>query len=306
MLTPEAQGGRLSLTFSFVWIIVVSNIITTAFCFLFLAKIARITQVRTSLVLPFILLLIYVGAFAENNTFGDVVVMLVFGALGWVMVQTDWPRPPLILGLVLGQLAEQNLFLTIDNYGMDWLGFPGVAGLFALTMLGIFYPLFQKWREKRNKPRYKQLAEAEELQAKEAVPVSIWFSIFSEFRPGLFPWVVGFLGLSLAFLQLNLDAARAVKTIGHGLVKARDQEATRLTRETVKISAWILGYFAAIWLLGFPVATVVMTFLYLKLAKERWLTTLILAFLTWVSFYGLFIYFLHVPFPEGVLFAWLR
>ncbi|HEX5033247.1 MAG TPA: tripartite tricarboxylate transporter permease, partial [bacterium] len=84
MLTPEAQGGRLSLTFSFVWIIVVSNIITTAFCFLFLAKIAKITQVRSSLVIPFILLLVYLGAFAENNAFGDVVVMLAFGALGWV------------------------------------------------------------------------------------------------------------------------------------------------------------------------------------------------------------------------------
>ena len=57
MLTPEARGGHLSLTFSFVWIIVVSNIITTAVCFLFLGKIARITQVRTTLVIPFILLL---------------------------------------------------------------------------------------------------------------------------------------------------------------------------------------------------------------------------------------------------------
>jgi hypothetical protein len=114
------------------------------------------------------------------------------------------------------------------------------------------------------------------------------------------------LGLSLAFLQLNLDTARAVKTIGHGSVKARDQAATRLTRETVRISAWILGYFVVIWLLGFPVATAVMTFFYLKLARERWFITLVLTLVTWVSFYGLFIYFLHVPFPEGVLFGWLR
>jgi TctA family transporter len=323
MLAPEAQGGRLSLTFSFVWIIVVSNIITTAICFLFLAKIARITQVRSSLVLPFILLLVYIGAFAENNAFGDVVVMLFFGALGWVMVQTDWPRPPLILGLVLGKLAEQNLFLTIDNYGIEWLSFPSVIALFALMVLGTFYPLFQRWRQKRNKLRYKQLAEVAELQAKEAVPVSIWMPIFSlfvvalfawalwqawdwQFRPGLFPWVVGFLGLPLAFLQLNLDVAGAVKTIGHGLVEVRDQDAPHLTRETVKISAWILGYFVAIWFLGFSVAIAVMTFLYLKLAKERWLITLVLTILAWVSFYGLFVYLLHVPFAEGVLFAWLR
>src|SRR5262249_29428014 len=154
-------------------------IITTAVCFLFLGKIARITQVRASLVIPFILLLSYIGAFAENDAFGDVVVMLVFGALGWVMVQADWPRPPLLLGLLLGIVAEQYLFITIDNYGMDWLGFPGVVALFALTVLGTFYPLFQRWREKRNKPRYKQLAAVAELQAKEAVPASIWLSIFS-------------------------------------------------------------------------------------------------------------------------------
>jgi putative tricarboxylic transport membrane protein len=323
MLTPETKGGHLSLTFSFVWIIVVSNIIITAICFLFLAKIAKVTEVRSTLVIPFILLLVYIGAFAENNTFGDVVVMLVFGALGWVMVQTGWPRPPLILGLVLGKLAEENLFLTIDNYGMAWLGFPSVVALLALMVLGTFYPLFQRWRERKNKPEYKQLAAVAELQAKEAVPVSIWWSIFSlfvvalfawalwqawdwEFRPGLFPWVVGFLGLPLAFLQLNLDIAGAVKTIGHGLIKARDQEATRLTRETVKISAWILGYFAAIWLLGFSIAIVLTTFLYLTLAKERWLITLVLTLFAWVSFYGLFVYLLHVPFPEGLLFSWLR
>jgi putative tricarboxylic transport membrane protein len=323
MLIPESQGGHLSLTFSFVWIIVVSNIITTAICFLFLGKIARITQVRSSLVIPFILLLSYIGAFAENNAFGDIVVMLVFGALGWVMVQMDWPRPPLILGLVLGSLAEQNLFLTIDNYGMEWLGFPSVIGLFALMLLGTFYPLFQRWRQKRNRPQYKQLAEVAELQAKEAAPVSIWMPIFSlcvvalfawalwqawdwQFRPGLFPWFVGFLGLPLALLQLNLDIAGAVKTIGQGLVKARDREAARLTRETVKISAWILGYFVAIWLLGFSLAMAVMTFLYLTLAKERWLITLVLTSFAWAVFYGLFVYVLHVPFPEGVLFAWFR
>jgi hypothetical protein len=323
MLTPEAQGGRLSLTFSFVWILVVSNIIITAICFLFLAQIARITQVRSSLVLPFILLLIYIGAFAENNAFGDVVVMLVFGALGWVMVETDWPRPPLILGLVLGSLAEKNLFLATDNYGTDWLGFPSVLALFALMVMGTFYPLFQRWREKWKESRHKQLAEVAERQTKEARPVSIWSSIFSlsvvalfawalwqawgwDFRPGLFPWVVGFLGLPLAILQLNLDIAGTVKATCRGLTKARDPDATRLALETVKISAWILGYIVAIWLLGFSLAVAVTTLLYLKLAKERWPITLALTSFAWVSYYGLFVHLLHVPFPEGLLFAWFR
>jgi hypothetical protein len=206
---------------------------------------------------------------------------------------------------------------------MDWLGFPSVIALFVLIVLGTFYPLFQRWRRKRNEPRYQQLAAAVAPQAKEAGPNAIWLSIFSlfvvalfawalwqawdwDFRPGLFPWVVGFLALPLAFLQLNLDVAGTVKTIGHGLAKARDQEATRLTRETIKISAWILGYFVAIWLLGFSAAIAVTTLLYLKLAKERWLIALVLTLFAWASFYGMFVYLLHVPFPEGLLFAWLR
>jgi hypothetical protein len=191
-----------------------------------------------------------------------------------------------------------------------------------LIVLGTSYPLFQRWREARNKPQYKQLTEVAELQAK-AVPVSIWFPIFSlfvvglfawalwqswdwEFRPGLFPWVVGFLALPLAFLQLNLDIAGAVKTIGHGLVKARDQETARLARETVKISAWMLGYFFAIWLLGFSATVVVTTVLYLKLAKERWLIALALTLFAWACYYGVFVYLLHVPFPEGLLLSWFR
>ena len=323
MLTPEARGGHLSLTFSFMWIIVVSNIITTAACFLFLGKIARITQVRTSLVIPFILLLSYIGAFAESNAFGDVVVMLVFGVLGWVLVQADWPRPPLILGLVLGKLAEQYLFLSMDNYGLGWLGFPSVVGLFALILLGTFYPLFQKWREKRNKPQYKQLAEVAELQAGETHPVSIWLPVFSlfvvalfawalwqawdwGFRPGLFPWVVGFLGLPLALVQLNLDVAGTVKAIRQGLLRVRHHEATHTAREITKIVAWILGYFVAIWLLGYSIAVAVTTFLYLKLAKERWLIAVVLTAFAWVSYYVLFVYFLHVPFPEGLLFTWFQ
>jgi len=46
MLIPEAKGGNLGLTFSFVWIVVVSNIITVAICLLFLNQLVKITYVR--------------------------------------------------------------------------------------------------------------------------------------------------------------------------------------------------------------------------------------------------------------------
>ena len=119
MLLPPPKG-KLDLTFSFVWVIIISNIITVAVCFLFLKPLAKVTQVRGGIIIPIILVLIYLGAFAEKNAFEDMIIVLFFGALGWVMEKLDWPRPPVLLGLVLGPLAENRLFLSTDNYGWAW------------------------------------------------------------------------------------------------------------------------------------------------------------------------------------------
>ena len=131
MLLPPPKG-KLDLTYSFVWVIILSNMITVAICFLFLKPLAKVTQVRGSIIIPLILILIYLGAFAEKNAFEDMIVVLFFGALGWVMEKMEWPRPPVLLGLVLGPLAENRLFLSTDNYGLAWTSRPGVIGNFCI------------------------------------------------------------------------------------------------------------------------------------------------------------------------------
>jgi TctA family transporter len=314
MLLPASQGGHLSLTFSFVWIIVISNIITVSACFLFLKQLVRITEVRGSLVIPFLLLLVYLGGFATKNAFEDLVVVLIFGALGWVMVQLDWPRPPLLLGLVLGPLAENRLFLSTDNYGLSWIWFPSVLFLFAIILAGIFYPFFQRWRERRKNPQ--------EEKVKTTAPVSAWAPIFGlsicvlfawavwearnwGFRAGLFPLSVGFAGLALGLIQLDLDISGFIKKGFKGFPKGVSAETALEARRTATIVGWILGFFFAIWLLGFSIAIAMSTFLYLKAgAGEKWPISIILTLVAFVSFYGLFVYFLHVPFPDGLLFQW--
>jgi TctA family transporter len=323
MLQPESQGGSLSLTFSFVWILVLSNIITVTICFLFLNQLARITQVRGSLVIPFILLLIYLGGFAENNTFWDLFVVLFFGALGWIMVKLDWARPPLLLGLVLGSLAENTLFLSTDNYGAAWLWFPSVLFIGAIILAGLFYPIFQRWRRNRNKQRATWPETAAVISLEREPVISLWAPIFTLvvvaffawtlwearewwFRARLFPWAIGFAGLALAILQLMSDGAALVKSRRAGGEQKTDEKSAVVRQRTLSMTAWILGFFAAIWLLGFPLAVPLTIFLYLKNARERWPISIILAFFGWVSFYGLFDHVLHVPFPEGQLFLWIK
>jgi putative tricarboxylic transport membrane protein len=323
MLQPESQGGSLPLTFSFVWILVLSNIFTVSICFLFLNQLAKITQVRGSLVIPFILLLIYLGGFAENNTFQDLFVVLLFGALGWVMVQLDWARPPLLLGLVLGSLSENTLFLSTDNYGAAWLRFPSVLFIGAIILAGLFYPIFQRWRKNRNKQRATWPEKDAAIPLEKEPVTSLWAPIFTLvvvaffawtlwearewwFRARLFPWAIGFTGLALALLQLRSEIASLVRSRRAGIEKKQTKSILARQR-TLGITAWILGFFAAIWLLGFAVAVPLTIFLYLKAgAREHWPISIALAFVGWLSFYGLFDYLLHVPFPEGQFFIWMK
>jgi hypothetical protein len=224
---------------------------------------------------------------------------------------------------VLGPLAENNLFLATDNYGAAWLMFPSVLFLGAIILAGMLYPAFQKWRTKENtqKPR---LPEQQAAISSDKPPVtSICAPIFTFvivaffawtlwearewwFRARLFPWTIGFAGLALALLQFNYEIASLMRSRRAGIEDQANGHSALARRRTLGITAWILGSFAAIWLLGFPVAVPLTILLYLKVgAREHWPISIALAFFGWVSFYGLFDYVLHVPFPEGQSFIWM-
>ncbi|HME61621.1 MAG TPA: tripartite tricarboxylate transporter permease, partial [Candidatus Binatia bacterium] len=221
MLLPPPKG-KLDLTYSFVWVIILSNMITVAICFLFLKPLAKVTQIRGSIIIPLILVLIYLGAFAEKNAFEDMIIVIFFGALGWVMEKMEWPRPPVLLGLVLGPLAENRLFLSTDNYGWAWTNRPGVLAIFALTLVGIFYPVIKNRRQARQEEAAENSGRATEeshgahglyfgpkvlfaIVVIVVLAAALWQSRNFGFRAGLFPWVIGTPTLLLAFGQLARD-----------------------------------------------------------------------------------------------------
>jgi hypothetical protein len=284
-----------------------------------LNTLAKVTQVRGSLIIPLILLLIYLGAFAEKNAFEDMIIVLLFGGLGWVMEKLEWPRPPVLLGLVLGPLAENRLFLATDNYGLAWTWRPGVLIIFAVTLVGILYPLIKKKREKK--------ATQTPAAPVEATPkarfrfdrrvlftvcvivllaLALWQSRNFGVRAGLFPWVIGTPTLLLALFQLARDFKRREKVSASQSTweTALQVSPAVATRRTWTILGWTVGFFMAIWLLGFSYAVPLTMVLYLKLAgREKWPITAVMAFGMWVFFYLLFERMLRVPFPDGLIFT---
>lgn len=313
MLTP-APKGHLAVTLAMVWTIVVSNIITVAICLAFMGPLARITQIRSSLLVPFIMILVYVGAFAEKNVFEDLAVVLAFGALGWVMAKLDWPRPPLLLGLVLGPLAENRLFLSTDNYGVAWLLRPGVLIIAAVIAAGLVVPLVNKRRAAAEpEPAARATvsggwrfhpATAFNLALVLLFAVALWLSRGFDVRAGLFPWTITTAALILAIVHTASGLGTRREPAGHRHGVEQDDTAGE-TRKPAVICGWILGMYALIWLVGFSLATLVTSLLYLRAARERWAISIGLSLIGFVFVYGLFEKGLSVPFPPGRLFAWL-
>ena len=145
---PDMLDKHLVLTFSMVWTMVVANIITVAVSLLFLNYLAKLTLIRGSVLIPFILFFSFIGAYTSNNHLGDLVVLLAFGFFGYLMIRCGWPRAPLVLGFVLGRIAENNFYISTIRYGSAWVGRPLVLVLIALTVIVLFFPLIRsKWQE---------------------------------------------------------------------------------------------------------------------------------------------------------------
>ena len=325
---------HLTLTMSFVWIIVITNIITVAICFMFLNQLAKITFIKGTYLIPLLLLLIYLGGFAVKNSFGDMMMVALFGGIGWFMVKFDWQRPPLLLGLVLGGIAENNLFIASRIYGYSWLLHPGVLVIGAIILFGTLYPYLQSWFKKHSASGdTSEAAQRGAVTRIVRVPflTRITASVFAllivgvmsyvvyeamygfgafEPRAGIFPRVVGVPCLALAlyiFAKEALTSTQEIKIGGQFAIPDEPEIEPIVERQrTFAIGCWIVGFFLAIWILGFIPASAIATFLYLKFgAGERWPVTLAITAACWLFFFGLFDYALQLPFPQGALFEWL-
>jgi TctA family transporter len=141
---PDMLSKHLAVTFSMVWTLVIANIITVVLCLAVLNQLAKVTHIRGSLIIPFVLLLVFVGSYTANGQLADLIVTFSFGVLGYLMVLWGWPRPPLVLGFVLGKLVETYLFISVARYGFAWLMHPIVMLLIVIMIVVIVYPFVRE------------------------------------------------------------------------------------------------------------------------------------------------------------------
>lgn len=137
------------------WFIVSSLMLANVFMLIFgltgIRVFVKIVELPRAVLLPVILLLSIVGAYAVNNSLTDVYWMLGFGVFGYFMKLYGYPLGPVILGVILSRLLDDNWRRAIisDQESLPML-FAGIVGsplslVLLLTVVGIFLSKTPLW-----------------------------------------------------------------------------------------------------------------------------------------------------------------
>jgi len=113
----------------------------------------KILDFPESVVSTFIMLLCFIGAFSIRNSISDLWLMVAFGVVGYVFEKIKFPIAPMVLGTILGPLAESSFMTTMISFQNDWTIFfrrPISGVVMALTVIALVLPLMRKFREIRH------------------------------------------------------------------------------------------------------------------------------------------------------------
>jgi putative tricarboxylic transport membrane protein len=134
----------------FVWGLIASmylgNVVGLLIVLTMVPFFAAILRIPFSIIAPIILVVCAIGAYTVHNSTFDVVMMLVFGIIGYVMKKCEYPLAPMVLAIVLGDKAEeafrQALLGSQGSLGIFWSN--GLVGtIMALGLIALFWPIIQ-------------------------------------------------------------------------------------------------------------------------------------------------------------------
>jgi putative tricarboxylic transport membrane protein len=112
---------------------------------------AAILRIPFSVIAPVIIVICAIGAYTVHSSMFDVVMMMVFGVAGYLFKKLKYPLAPLVLALVLGDMAEasfrQSMLLSQGSLSIFWAN-PLVSSIAGLAILMLVWPLLGATRSR--------------------------------------------------------------------------------------------------------------------------------------------------------------
>ena len=112
----------------------------------------KVVTVPEAIMFPLILVIAIIGSFAVSGSMFDVGACIGFGIVGWLFKRYGFPVAPIVLGIVLGKMVEENFrrAVMMDGYGSFYRDKLALIVL-LVALFSFVWPLYKSWRQHRDK-----------------------------------------------------------------------------------------------------------------------------------------------------------
>jgi TctA family transporter len=324
---PDMLTKNLHITYSMVWSIAIANILGSGLCYVFSSQFAKLASLRYSLILPVVLSLVYIGAFEGKRQWGDLYSLLFFGVFAWGMKHFKWPRPPLVLGFILGGVLERYMFISIQRYGITWMMRPLVVVMFSMSILSLLGPFIKDVRSHGGIKGMLSEFHAPKLRFEQIFPafmlclfaVMMIEAVQWNFYAKIIPMIVGFGAIIFCSLSLLNDLfkaethkAKSIEAAARGEVAEKihmdigsninDMPARDIILRGVIFFGWMVAFLCSMALIGLipTVPIFIVSFMRIE-GKEPWKITMPMAIIMCVFIWFVFDFLLSLPWPGSYL-----
>lgn len=127
---PNFMTNQSEVVYTVFAAIVVANVLAILLAKPFISSVSKILSIPYSVLSAVVIIFSMLGAYSMRNSIFDVTVMLAFGAIGYFLLINNFPVAPIVLGFVLGPIAESNFRRALIMAGED------VWGVFTRPITG--------------------------------------------------------------------------------------------------------------------------------------------------------------------------
>src|SRR5579864_4963114 len=324
---PDMLTKQLDVTYTIVWSLTLAHVIGAVICLLGSRWLALVSTVRPEILLPIVLSLVFVAAYEGSHDWGDLYSVMIFGVVGWIMKRLAWPRPPLVVGLVIGGIFERYLYISTSLYGIGWLWRPVVIAILFFVAWALYRPLSEivvsVVGELRQIGKHRLRISASAAFTLAIILFILGAVYLSSDWPAAakpVPLTACFMALTAATLNL-INEVFGMEKVGAGNVdggvalgpgaggpsrsgadKDYGMSGAAIRREATIYFAWLAGLLVLVALVGFIPAIAIFIFVYMHFGfKEPALHAAGYAAATTLLCWGLFHQLLAVAWPQSYL-----
>jgi len=331
---PQMLGRYADITIMLAVSFGIGNLMITMLGLVLTAQLAKVTLIPYAVIGAIIIPISFLSAFQESTSGFGVLILIIFTPIGLAMKAFGWPRPPLILGFILGAIIERNLQSAISAYGpLDLLTRPITMILLALSAVTIYVLI----RSERKTAAIKAAAEAAEAAAAAAssgaaAPVSAerraggawrlehWFGLslllvlgwmmWEAFkwapRARFMPLLVGVPAMALIVFYLVFKRRSITGQIMDIGLRSLETPGAAKTAGVIAIS--VVLFAIGTMTIGLLYTSILYAFIFpfaMCEGRMRWIAAPISAACVALMAFGMLDYYMGVFWPEPIIWNWI-